>query len=267
VNANVAGDGTLKHVLLIEEAHVLLDADEAGGHGEADPAAIAKKLLKRMLAEIRSYGVGIIVADQSPRKVTADVVALTNIKLGFRLVEADDKEILAGSTNMSEAQRERLARLRPGEALLFYDRLEDPEEIVTADWRAQCGIPTFVPDDVIASRVTYWQQHPGLLVPYPECAYVGGWDGSIAATAKEIARRIFTAHIPPGASRTEQLRSVYRKLDVLITDGLPASVSNTPALRRAVKVNFLRLVKYQTQIPLTDATIRKTLEAERSRTT
>jgi len=54
---------------------------------------------------------------------------------------------------------------------------------------------------------------------------------------------------------------------VLITDGLPASVSNTPALRRAVKVNFLRLVKYQTQIPLTDATIRKTLEAERSRTT
>ncbi len=265
VNANVAGDGTLKHVLLLEEAHVLLDADEAGGHGEADPAAIAKKLLKRMLAEIRSYGVGIIVADQSPRKVSADVVALTNIKLGFRLVEAVDKEILAASTNMSEAQRERLARLRPGEALLFYDRLEDPEEIVTADWRAQRGIATFVPDDVIARKVTYWQRHPELLVPYPECAYIGGWDGAVAAAGKEVARRLVSAHLPANASRIDQLRAAYCRLDALIADELPSSMPNTLALRHAVKVNFLRLVKYQTQIPLTDATIRKTLKAERSR--
>lgn len=266
VNANVAGDGKLKHVLLLEEAHVLLDADDASGPAEADPAAIAKKLLKRMLAEIRSYGVGIVVADQSPRKVGSDVVALTNIKLGFRLVEAADKEILAESTNMSEAQRERLARLRPGEALLFYDRLEDPEEIATADWRAQRGIPTFVPDEEIARKVTYWQRRPELLVPYPESAYVGGWDASVAGAGKEIARRLFVAHVPAGDVGVKKFGSIYRQLDAFIAAELPASIPNTPALRRAVKVNFLRLVKYESQIPLSDATIRKTLEAERSRT-
>ena len=266
VNANVAGDGKLKHVLLLEEAHVLLDADDASGPGEADPAAIAKKLLKRMLAEIRSYGVGIVVADQSPRKVTSDVVALTNIKLGFRLVEASDKEILAESTNMSEAQRQRLARLRPGEALLFYDRLEDPEEIVTADWRAQRGIPTFVPDEEIAQKVTYWRRHPELLVPYPESVYVGSWDASVAGAGKEIARRLFAAHVPVGAVGVKKFAALYRQLDILIAAELPTTIPNTPALRRAVKVNFLRLAKYESQIPLADATIRKTLEAERSRT-
>ena len=55
-----------------------------------------------MLAEICSYGVGIVIADQSPRKVSNDVVVLTNVKLVFRLVEASDKEIIANSTNMND---------------------------------------------------------------------------------------------------------------------------------------------------------------------
>jgi DNA helicase HerA-like ATPase len=78
---------------------------------------VAKRLVKRMLAEIRSAGIGMIIADQSPRAVSADVVALTNVKMGFRVVESADREMLGSSTNMSEAQRDRLAMLRTGEAL------------------------------------------------------------------------------------------------------------------------------------------------------
>lgn len=66
VNANYIGDGTLKNIILLEEAHVLLDAET--NTGDARPAAIAQELLKRMLAEIRAYGVGLMVADQSPEK-------------------------------------------------------------------------------------------------------------------------------------------------------------------------------------------------------
>jgi hypothetical protein len=265
VNANVTGDGILKHTLLLEEAHVLLDADEKNGHGEADPAAIAKGLLKRMLAEIRSYGFSIIIADQSPRKVSSDVIALTNIKVAFRLVEGVDRDIVAESTNMSDAQRKRLALLRPGEALMFYDRLEEPEEIITTDWRAERGIPTFVSDKEIAEKVAYWHSHSNLLVPYPECVYLGDWDPSLAGTSKEIARRVFSKHLTPQSSKMEQLRAVYQKMDMLVTAELPASIPDSLMLRRAVKVNFLRMVKYETQIPLQEATIRKTLEAERSR--
>ena len=45
--------------------------------GQANPSAVAKKLLTRMLAEIRSLGVGIVIADQSPEKVTNDVVTVS----------------------------------------------------------------------------------------------------------------------------------------------------------------------------------------------
>ncbi|WP_185964949.1 ATP-binding protein, partial [Klebsiella pneumoniae] len=92
-----------------EEAHVLLDADTNAGQGDANPSAIAQGLVKRMLAEIRSYGVGLVIADQSPRKVSTDVVALTDIKVAFRLVEAMDRQILADSANMDDVQTKRLA--------------------------------------------------------------------------------------------------------------------------------------------------------------
>ncbi len=86
VNANYVGEGGLKNFILLEEAHVLLDASSGGNEGAANPSAIAQGLIKRMLAEIRSYGVGLGIADQSPRKVGVDIVALTDMKVSFRRV-------------------------------------------------------------------------------------------------------------------------------------------------------------------------------------
>jgi len=146
----------LKNVILLEEAHVLLDAESKAGEGEANPSAIAQGLVKRMLAEIRSYGVGIVIADQSPRKVTTDVVALTDIKVAFRLVEANDKQILADSTNMNETQEQRLAKLKPGEAFLFFGKLDEPDEIKTEDYRLANNISISLSDEGIKSLSTYW---------------------------------------------------------------------------------------------------------------
>ena len=110
VNANYLGTGEMKNVVLLEEAHVLLAAGDGKMEGEANPSAVAKKLLTRMLAEIRSLGVGIAIADQSPEKVSSDVVKLTNIKLSFNLVEKNDRTILGDSTDMADIQVERLAK-------------------------------------------------------------------------------------------------------------------------------------------------------------
>ena len=149
VNANYVGEGGLKNVILLEEAHVLLDSDANGGQGDANPSAIAQGLVKRMLAEIRSYGVGIVIADQSPRKVSTDVVALTDMKMVFRLVEATDKQIVADSMNMNEAQAKRLSRLKPGEAFLFFNRLDEPEEVITPDYRLDNNISITLSDEGI----------------------------------------------------------------------------------------------------------------------
>ena len=263
VNRNYVGDGKLRNVILLEEAHVLLDSDSKVCEGAADPSAIAKGLVKRMLAEIRSYGVGIVIADQSPRKVGTDVVALTNIKLAFRLVEREDKEILSDSTNMSEVQTQRLARLRPGEAMLFFDRLEEAEEVKTEDYRAVNNIAISLSDESIGERTTYWKGKEELLRPYPECAYVNGCAGKCdfgcRALAREIARRIYAHNFTPNVNDFARLKSVYSRITTLIK----AELNHEPLTAKlggCVRMQFLRKIKYGTAIRLTDGTIKATLE-------
>ena len=108
-----------------------------------------------MLAEIRSYGVGLVIADQSPRKVSTDVVALTDMKMVFRLVESEDKQIIGDSTNMSDSQIQRMAKLKPGEAFLFFNKLDEPEEVITPDYRLDNNISITLSDEGIKQISTY----------------------------------------------------------------------------------------------------------------
>ena len=263
VNANYVGEGGLKNVILLEEAHVLLDADTNAGQGEANPSAIAQGLVKRMLAEIRSYGVGLIIADQSPRKVTLDVVALTDMKMAFRLVEATDKQILADSTSMSEVQTQRLAKLKPGEAFFFFNKLDEPEEVVTPDYRLENKISISLSDDDIKSLTTYWNGKQEKLRPYPECGYVAccskTCDYQRRILAREIARRLFNRYFKPTSKEIEMVKEVFSKISMLIKPELNDEIFSQELLA-CVKVQLLRKIKYGTKIPLQDSTIQNTIK-------
>ena len=219
VNANYVGDGGLKNVMLLEEAHVLLDASSNVGQGDTNPSAIAQNLVKRMLAEIRSYGVGIIIADQSPRKVSTDVVALTDMKMVFRLVEATDKQIIADSMNMGDGQEQRLSRLKPGEAFLFFNKLDSPEEVVTPDYRLENNIDITLSDKDIGKLITYWNDKKKNLRPYPECEEVLCCKECCIyerrILAKEIARRIFVKNFKSDMSDFNTIKKVFAQITKL----------------------------------------------------
>ena len=263
VNANYVGEGGLKNVILLEEAHVLLDAETNGGQGEANPSGIAQNLVKRMLAEIRSYGVGLIIADQSPRKVSTDVVALTDMKMVFRLVENADKQIIGNSTNMTEAQIQRMGRLRPGEAFLFFNKLDAPEEVITPDYRLQNNIGVTLSDEGIRSLSTYWNTRKSFLRPYPQCLYSKACaetcDFSRRMLAKEIARRIYKRFFTPSETSFEPVKQVFGHIWALTAeelDGLP----RTPELVTCVKVHLWRKIRYETNIPVPDQLIENSLK-------
>lgn len=263
VNANYVGEGGLRNFILLEEAHVLLDAEtNAGGEGSANPAAIAQGLVKRMLAEIRSYGVGIAIADQSPRKVGIDIVALTDIKVAFRLVERQDKEILADSTSMSELQTNRLAKLKPGEAFLFFNRLDEPEEIITPDYRLNNNISISLSDEGIRQLSTYWNDKQDKLRPYPECKLCPYCDVSCdynrRILAKEVARRIFKKYIGKGCKDIEKLKVVLGRISKLIV----AELNDEPFSREllsCVKVYLWRHVKYDSHLRVAQNVINNSL--------
>ena len=96
-----------------------------GGKSRTDGAGgqdTTVRALQNMIAEIRSYGTGILIADQSPTAVSRPIVANTDIKVSFRLVQGEEKAALADSTGMEESQRQHLGRLGVGEEMCIRDR-------------------------------------------------------------------------------------------------------------------------------------------------
>ncbi len=114
----------LRHLLVIEEAHRLLARAEATDTG--NPRAKAVETFTNLLAEIRSYGQGVLVADQVPVKLAPEVVKNTNLKITHRLVADDDRAALAAAMVMNERQHRALATLAPGRAAVFAEGQDAP---------------------------------------------------------------------------------------------------------------------------------------------
>jgi uncharacterized protein len=114
----------LRHVIVIEEAHRLL---RAGREGRASGHAV--ELFASMLAEIRAYGEGIVVAEQIPAKLVPDVVKNTALKVVHRLPARDDRDVVGAAMNLDDAQSRQVVSLEPGVAAVFADGMDRPLRI------------------------------------------------------------------------------------------------------------------------------------------
>src|SRR5450755_713799 len=113
----------LRHVIVIEEAHRLLRAQREGASGHA------VELFASMLAEIRAYGEGIVVAEQIPAKLVPDVVKNTALKVIHRLPARDDRDVVGAAMNLDDAQSRQVVSLEPGVAAVFADGMDRPLRI------------------------------------------------------------------------------------------------------------------------------------------
>lgn len=166
---NQKGDGLLKNVILIDEAHVLLDSGVDNENGAATKS-ITVKTIQKMIAEIRSYGTSIIIADQKPSAVTDSIVSNTNVKVSFRLTSSKERNIIAESMDLSENNAEYISRLGVGQAFVHFDKLNSPQLVQTEDTRERDGIRLSVPNSEIVERSTYWHDKSKMLIPFRECA-------------------------------------------------------------------------------------------------
>jgi uncharacterized protein len=125
--ARQAGPAGLRHLTVIEEAHRLLRRPEAPGSATAGGAAAhAVEMFAGLLAEIRAYGEGLIIAEQIPQRLVSDVIKNTAVKITHRLPAADDRDAVGATMNMTTAQNRFLVTLRPGEAAVFADGMDYP---------------------------------------------------------------------------------------------------------------------------------------------
>ena len=128
LRARAAGNGEhpgreLRHVIVIEEAHRLLRAGREGA------GAHAVELFASMLAEIRAYGEGLLIAEQIPAKLVPDVVKNTALKIVHRLPAHDDRELVGATMNLDAEQSRQVVSFPPGVAAVFADGMDRPVRV------------------------------------------------------------------------------------------------------------------------------------------
>jgi hypothetical protein len=114
----------LRHLTVIEEAHRLLRQPVPGAGSGA--AAHAVEMFAGLLAEIRAYGEGLIIAEQIPSKLIPDAIKNTAVKIVHRLPAKDDRDTVGATMNLTDTQSAFLVTLVPGEAAVFTDGMDHP---------------------------------------------------------------------------------------------------------------------------------------------
>jgi len=105
-----------RHLTLIEEAHRLLEKPQGFDDGAKK---LGVSLFVNLLAEVRKYGEGLIIADQIPNKLAPEVLKNTNTKIIHRLFAADDRHAIGETVGLTEEQIKFLPMLKAGEAIVY----------------------------------------------------------------------------------------------------------------------------------------------------
>lgn len=110
----------LQHVTIMEEAHNLLKRTSTEqGQESSNVQGKSVEMISNSIAEMRTYGEGFIIVDQSPTAVDISAIKNTNTKIVMRLPEAVDCESVGRSIGLDDDQIRELSRLDKGVAAVY----------------------------------------------------------------------------------------------------------------------------------------------------
>lgn len=137
VHKEIAGNQKvgLQHLLVIEEAHRLLkNVDtERSTETEGNPKGKAVEHFTNMIAEMRSYGQGVIVAEQIPTKLAPDVIKNSSTKIVQRIVSVDDQQTIANTIGITGDDAIQLGSLETGYAYCHKEGMVLPTPVKISD--------------------------------------------------------------------------------------------------------------------------------------
>lgn len=234
----------LQHLLVFEEAHRLLtNVGAKGEQGEANPRAKAVESFANLLSEIRAHGQGVIVADQVPIKLAPDVIKNTNLKIAHRVVDSEDRKVLAGAMAMTEAQATTLATLLPGRAAVFSEGDDAPllVHVTEVDKEPKPDALALrahmAKSEVLVDHREYFRSHEA-------CADTGSRSGAACQAARVVAeepsfRREFTRLALSLVDDTSALSRLWlllaRHVDASIRAGIDKRVMERCLIARAAE--------------------------------
>lgn len=110
----------LRHVTVLEEAHNLLKRTSTEQSSEsANLLGKSVEMLSNSIAEMRTFGEGFIIADQSPGLLDMSVIRNTNTKIIMRLPDYSDRELVGKAASLNDDQIVELSKLPQGVAAVY----------------------------------------------------------------------------------------------------------------------------------------------------
>ena len=117
----------LRHVAILEEAHHLLKRTNTSQSMESSNlVGKSVEMLSESIAEMRTYGQGFIIVDQSPNALDISAIRNTNTKIILRLPEEQDRQVVGRSVALKDEQLEEISKLPQGVAIVHQSNWLEP---------------------------------------------------------------------------------------------------------------------------------------------
>ena len=121
------GGRRVRHITVLEEAHNILGANPSSANAEGtNISEKSVEMISNAIAEMRTYGEGFVIADQSPGAVDISAIRNTNTKIIMRLPEENDRRIAGKSAALKDIQIDEIARLPQGVAVVYQNDWIEP---------------------------------------------------------------------------------------------------------------------------------------------
>lgn len=147
-NGSSSLNSELKHVTVLEEAHNLLKRTSKEQNQEgANMVGKSVEMISNSIKEMRTYGEGFIIIDQSPMAVDTSAIENTATKIIMNTPAMDACEELGSALSLNEGQTGELSRLNVGVAVVFQKGWLSPVLMKVDKW-----------DDRYNSEVEYTEQ-------------------------------------------------------------------------------------------------------------
>lgn len=116
-----------KHMTILEEAHNILKRTSTEQNPE-NPSVAGKsvEMISNAIAEMRTYGEGFVIVDQSPSAVDISAIRNTNTKIIMRLPDETDRRLAGKSAGLKDEQLDEIAKLPKGVAVVYQNDWVDP---------------------------------------------------------------------------------------------------------------------------------------------
>lgn len=125
--SGITPNSPLRHITVLEEAHnILKKCSQDQSMEGSNVAGKSVEMISNAIAEMRTYGEGFVIVDQSPGAVDISAIRNTNTKIIMRLPEDSDRKAIGKAAAMKDKQIDEIAKLGTGVAVVYQNDWEEP---------------------------------------------------------------------------------------------------------------------------------------------